>query len=244
MNHLLSIIRLESVSSTNEFAQKYAIRHPDEGDFVVVANEQSHGKGQRGNTWFSEKDKNLCFSLVKQNIVYPADELFLVNMIVSLALFDTVSVLLSPLKIKWPNDLYFGYKKIAGILVENSIRGRRISQSIIGIGINVNQDVFPDDLPRAGSILTESQKVQDRERILQLFISNFERYFLKKIKFDILKQHYMKNLLGYQCVLSYKDARGLFDGRIVDIEADGRLCLLDKQDVIRKYLFKEVELIH
>src|SRR5690554_2262357 len=134
------IVRLDEVESTNLYLRQLVREeHPEEGS-VVIADYQTGGRGQMGNSWLSAKGENLLFSL----LIYPrgvkANEQFIISRIASLAVKNTLDQFTDDIRIKWPNDIYWKDKKIAGILIENDISGRVITNSIIGIGININQD--------------------------------------------------------------------------------------------------------
>ena len=135
-----NIISLEEVDSTNRYLKDYLLKDNNtiEG-LVVVATNQHSGRGQKGNTWQSEQGKNLTFSIfIKPNIQVQAQ--FLISKAISLGIVDFLNdVGLSELKIKWPNDIFCKDKKIARILIENTLKGNNVSNSIIGIGLNVNQ---------------------------------------------------------------------------------------------------------
>src|SRR5690554_1314415 len=134
------LIRMDETSSTNsELKQLQQKKRLPEGS-IVVADYQTQGRGQAGNTWFSDKGCNLLFSF----LVYPkfiaANRQFILSRIVSLAIKKVLDRYFDDITIKWPNDIYWKNKKIAGMLIENTLMGQKINSSIIGIGLNVNQD--------------------------------------------------------------------------------------------------------
>ena len=136
---------IAETDSTNNLLRRLYL---DENDlFTIYTDFQTAGRGQQGNGWESEKGKNLLFSTLLREWSIPVSSQFLINQIVSLSLYHTVRAILkedqqSLLTIKWPNDLYFQDKKLAGILIENIWQGNQVSHSIAGIGLNVNQTVF------------------------------------------------------------------------------------------------------
>lgn len=136
------------VSSTNEFLKKELSKStPLPEGTVILAVDQYKGRGQLGATWYSEPGKNLTFSvLLKPDFLLPRQQ-FCLTAAVSLAVADWVEATVGvPATIKWPNDIYVGDRKIAGILIENMLKGRVWKTAILGIGINVNQTEFPDDI--------------------------------------------------------------------------------------------------
>ena len=145
------IMWFKSLDSTNEEAR----RHISDIDnlSVLSALEQTDGRGQRGNTWTSNAGENLMFSIVLKSPVLMAEDHFALNEIAALSVADFLSTYGIKAEIKWPNDIYVGEKKICGILIENSFRGKTISSSIIGIGLNINQRNFNVNLPNPTSMV-------------------------------------------------------------------------------------------
>jgi BirA family transcriptional regulator, biotin operon repressor / biotin---[acetyl-CoA-carboxylase] ligase len=180
-----NLIRLKRVDSTNNYAASL-LRHSGRNDekkiydgTIVIADFQEKGKGQRGNSWESEKGKNLTFTLILRPSFLKADQQFLLNKITSLAICDLLkSFGIGNISVKWPNDVLVNGKKIAGILIENTIRSNEIIHSIIGIGLNVNQDKFPKT-PNAISLKNFSGKDFSPGLCLDLLCSFLEARYLK-----------------------------------------------------------------
>jgi len=236
-------VKLKQVDSTNDYAQEYSKKYSKVNNVVFVSKEQTKGKGQRGNSWFSEKNKNLTFSLLIRETGIAVADFFSINFVVSLALVELLKNNFPEVKIKWPNDILINRKKIAGILIENSIRKTAINQTIIGIGLNVNQAFFPKELPFATSMTNESNKNFDLNVLLTKFIEIFSKYWEKRTKLDILKEEYLNYLFAFKQWQKFKDRNGFFRAQIIDIEKSGELVVLDEKNEIRKYFFKEVEFI-
>lgn len=173
-----SIIRLAETKSTNNIAIEILSKDRPEEGCVIIADHQTTGKGTDTNTWESEKDKNLTFSL----ILYPtlaADQQFVLNKAISLGIYDFLIAELPGQKvsIKWPNDLYIGDKKVCGILIQNSIMGNKMDYMVAGIGLNVNQTVFKSNAPNPVSMKLITNMDYTLDEILQkLLRSIFERY--------------------------------------------------------------------
>jgi len=146
------IIALDKVESTNSYFSDLLKKSKSPEGSIVSALYQSHGKGQGSNSWESEQGKNLLISLVLYPNDLPLDKHFLLSKAISLGLVDYMSAKTNHIKIKWPNDIYFKNKKLAGILIENVIKGNAITQSIVGIGLNLNQIVFTSDAPNPVSL--------------------------------------------------------------------------------------------
>ena len=153
------IIRLDNVDSTNTYLSGIASNSPH--GTCVLADRQSAGRGQRGNTWESEPGKNLTFSVLLRPDGLHASQQFRISQAVSLAITDTLDGFLPEgieAKVKWPNDIYVGNRKICGILIENTLCGAAIQHSIIGIGLNINQRDFLSDAPNPVSLYQLTRK--------------------------------------------------------------------------------------
>ena len=164
------IIWLDKVDSTNEYARKH-IESLDNLS-VVVAEEQFSGKGQRENQWHSEPGRNLTFSIVLKHPSIAASVQSIISDITAGSIVELLENHGIKAWIKPPNDIWVDKKKICGILIEHSLRGNRISWSIIGIGLNVNQTSFPDRLPNPTSMILESQGAE-----IQALLSEFINIF-------------------------------------------------------------------
>lgn len=241
-----SIIRLEETESTNLYVkQLLREQHPEEGS-LVLADFQTGGRGQMGNAWFSQKGENLLFSL----LIYPqgvrANEQFIISRIASLAVKNCLDHFVSDIRIKWPNDLYRKERKIAGMLIENDLEGKYITNSVIGIGINVNQQQFPSQLPNPVSLRQITGTVQDRDYIFDIFqreffllYRDFQNGAVKNIEDEYMLGLYRAN--GYYC---YEDANGRFMAKIEEVLPSGHLVLKTMDsDEKRIYAFKEVAFV-
>jgi len=192
------IIWLASIDSTNEEAKR---RISDIDNLSVVsALEQTSGRGQRGNAWDSTPGENLLFSIVLKSPSIKAEEHFALNEITALSVIDFLSTYGVKAKIKWPNDIYVGEKKICGILIENSFLGRDISSSIIGIGLNINQRNFNVRLPNPTSLLLcrAQEEPLDIQRCLNgfmdIFTSYHDRFLTSDRDLSPLRQRYLDTL--------------------------------------------------
>ena len=192
------IIWLQSVDSTNEEAK----RHISDIDnlSVLSALEQTAGRGQRGNTWTSTPGENLMFSIVLKDPKISARDQFVLNEIASLAVVDFLSMHGISARIKWPNDIYVGSKKICGILIENSLHGSAISSSIIGIGLNINQRNFNVNLPNPTSMVlcrAEDSPLDIHrclEEFMDIFTSLHDRFLSSACDLSPLRQRYLSSL--------------------------------------------------
>jgi BirA family transcriptional regulator, biotin operon repressor / biotin---[acetyl-CoA-carboxylase] ligase len=246
-----NIREIRSLDSTNLYAHNELSRGKlNEGDVIITYN-QVNGKGLGSNRWESEPDKNLTLSIIFEPDFIPASRQFALTQFVSLAICDVISSYLKtvtsePVKIKWPNDIYIGNKKVAGILFQNFIRGNLIEFAIAGIGININQEIFCSDAKNPVSIFHHLKYRIPIDDVLKNLLDNIEKRYeavRDDINVDYLKAEYMNNLYVFNLLVVYKDIDGQFEGRITDVDEFGRLIIRDKAGKERKYMFKEVELV-
>ena len=236
------LVHINETNSTNNYLQALCARQQTEEFTTVVADFQTSGRGQRGNSWEAEPDKNLLFSFVIFPVFLEARQQFLISQIVSLAIKEELDTYTTDISIKWPNDIYWKDKKICGMLIENDLSGHNLYCSIIGIGINLNQAVFRGDAPNPVSLFQIIGKEVDREEVLDRFLSVFYRYYL-----SLLQEEYEDIRIRYQSALyrregyhAYRDEAGEFEACIHDIESTGHLLLVLRDGSIRRYAFKEV----
>lgn len=240
-------IRLEETPSTNTYAQELLKDTPPEGS-LVLAYKQSAGRGQKGNVWLTEPGLNLTFSVILYPKFLRAKQVFLLSKVVSIALQETLLEFLpmQEVDVKWPNDILVNKKKVAGILIENQLEGSRISSSVIGIGLNVNQPTFSEEIQhKATSLLQVTNKKFDTEHILQTFLSKLEvRYLELKKKGDtIINPLYIRSLFGYQEELAFKKEGERFTGMIVGVDEIGRLAIAEGNE-LSYYDFKEISFLY
>ena len=162
----MQLIKLNATDSTNNYLKQLILERTLDDFSVVVANHQTNGRGQRGSSWLSEKDKNLTFSVLKRNISIVANQQFLLNILVSLSIVKSLEGFNIPkLAIKWPNDILSDHHKISGILIENLIKNKQIEYAIIGIGLNVNQVKF-EGLSKVSSLKNIMPLPVDKDELL------------------------------------------------------------------------------
>ncbi len=239
------IIRLAETDSTNNYLRNLLSEDNSKTAYVVQTDYQTQGRGQKGNSWQSEREKNLLFSIV----VYPdflrIKEQFLISQTVSLAIKKVLDKYADNITIKWPNDIYWNDSKICGILIENDLSENFISRSIIGIGININQDRFNyETAPNAISLKQITNTEQNRESILLQIINNIHNLYLyaKENKHKI-SEEYKNSLYRKEGYYAYQSDGVIFSARIADVEPEGFL-VLEKEDKTRqKYVFKEVKFL-
>jgi BirA family biotin operon repressor/biotin-[acetyl-CoA-carboxylase] ligase len=240
-----ALIQLDETVSTNAFAWELLKGAPAEGT-VVLANAQSGGKGQAGNRWESAPGENLTFSLILFPTFLTGESLFYLSKLACLAVWETVSALLPEhkLKIKWPNDLVSDRGKMAGILIENQLEGKRVKSSVIGIGLNVNQLTFPpmEGLP-AVSLRMLSGKELDLRIIFEDLCLRLEQGYLllRSGKRDQLDAAYFRELFGYGQEVRFNYRGKVESGRIEGVETSGRL-IVRMGNQINRFDIKEISL--
>ena len=243
------IIWLDEVDSTNEEAK----RHISDIDnlSVLTALSQTSGRGQRGNTWTSAPSENLTFSIVlKHAPKVKAYDQFVINEIVSLSVVDFLSNYGISAKIKWPNDIYVGDRKICGILIEHSVIGDSLSSSIIGIGLNINQRNFDVNLPNPTSMVLCGAESNDIKQCLEEFMDIFkayvERYLHIKGGYGKIRKMYLSQIWRIDVAADYVDYKSdpegrRFTGSIKGISDVGQLLVKDSASGnILEFGFKEI----
>jgi BirA family biotin operon repressor/biotin-[acetyl-CoA-carboxylase] ligase len=188
---------------------------------VIITDNQTAGRGQRGNSWESEAGKNLTFSIIlKPTFLHPKDQ-FKLNMAVSLGLHDYLTSQVTDVKIKWPNDMMLDDKKTCGMLIENQISGQQIQSCIVGIGLNVNQESF--SLSTATSMAIKKGHVFELNEGLAELLQWIEaRYLQLRAKIE-LKEEYVAALYGAGEKRSFKSGEEVFEGVISGIDSVGLL---------------------
>jgi BirA family biotin operon repressor/biotin-[acetyl-CoA-carboxylase] ligase len=175
-----NLVTLKEVDSTNSFLKNILSNSkPVPEGTVIMAEDQFAGRGQRENTWYAEPGKNLTFSILLNPLFVDVANQFDVTRMASMGVYDALEPLLNKdLKIKWPNDIYYKDKKLGGMLIENILAGSSIKHSVIGIGLNVNQENFPATAGNATSLKQILQKDYDLKLLLSEICSHIEAYYL------------------------------------------------------------------
>ncbi len=235
----------EKVSSTNTVASaKLRGEKPSEG-LLITASFQESGRGQAGNGWESEAGKNLIMSTIIYPSMVAAEDQFVISQMVSLAVFDLLRHETSEVKIKWPNDIYVRDDKIAGILIENSLMGNKINNSIIGIGLNVNQTKFSQDIPNPISLKKITGKEYDLEKLIDSLSELLDMRYSMIIKNERKKLQSDYHNALYRCLKwhKYRNDNGEFSGMIQDVRTNGVLRVKHNDGSVREYAFREIEYI-
>ena len=236
------IYRFDILPSTNDeaTAPQYV-----EGD-IILAQRQTAGRGQRGHTWESALGENLTFSLLLEPLFLPPSEQFLISECVALGVCDALLHYGIEAQIKWTNDIYIGDRKLAGILIEHKLQGSALARTVAGIGLNVNQKAFSDDLPNPISMAQATGREFDREEVLQTVATSLMARYeqLREGGAKELQADYHQRLyrLGQEHCYALPDG-SRFRGIIRGVEPTGALRIENERGELLSFLFKEVEFV-
>ena len=210
--------------------------------FLMYTDFQTAGKGQPGNSWESETGKNLLFSMVLHPHHVPMDELFLLSQLVSVAIKRALDDYTTDITVKWPNDIYYKDKKLAGILIENSLQGSKIKTVVVGVGLNVNQKLFVSGAPNPVSLFQITGKRQNRKQLLHQIRLNVMGLYAEFEK-DKIRSDYEESLYRKDDYHNYRDEEDLFRAKILKVHSDGQLELEKENGERKGFYFKEVQFV-
>jgi len=254
----MEVIHLEEIQSTNTWLLNQLAQGRSLPDGTVVwTSRQTAGRGQVGNSWEAEPGKNLSMTMLLHPEFLPPREQFVISEITAIAVLRIVQHYLPNHKvsIKWPNDIYVGDEKIAGILIENQLQGSLFSHSVLGIGLNINQECWVGNAPNPTSLKLKSGNEFEVEEVLELLSSTLNQYysalrdsFYEGSSAEVRQQiHHLFIDELYLCEGNhpYVDAETQmpFEARIVGVEPTGQLCLQLISGEVRRYWFKEVKFV-
>jgi len=233
---------IQETASTNELLWKMLREGSLPDGFVVRTDFQTSGKGQIGNSWESEQGKNLLFSLALFPQTIRPDQQFLISRLVSVGIKKALDEYVDDITVKWPNDIYWKDKKLAGILIENSLQGRQIKFSVVGIGLNVNQTEFVSNAPNPVSLCQITGKQMDRDRLMEMICQNIMDVY-RDLDVEKLQVEYANMLFRKDGFHVFKADGELFQAQIFAVHPDGRLELETSEGEYRSFYFKEVSFI-
>ena len=236
----------QELTSTNQFALNLlATSKPIEGT-VISTHTQTGGRGQAGNTWESAAGMNLTLSIILYPTFLLARHQFLLNQAVSLGVLDSLRPFLDAgLSVKWSNDIYIFNKKLAGILIQNTLSGAYMQSSVVGIGLNVNQTEFLSDAPNPSSLALETQNLFHLSEIRQSLFYHIEKWYLhlRASKYDLIRSTYLDNLYLLNKKARFERPNGQqFEGMISGIHPTGKLIIYHGNE-LEAFGFKEVKFI-
>ena len=240
----MKIIKLDTIGSTNSFLKELNANSKVENYTIVVSKNQTSGRGQMNTSWHSEDGKNLiCSILVRFEDLLITKQKYL-NYAISISVFETLKYYNLPeVSIKWPNDILSEKNKIVGILIENSLRLNKISSSIIGIGMNVNQEFFPENIPNPSSLKLKTGLDFNLDEVLKVFFNflNNAIELLNQNQFEVLEEKYLNVLYKKNVPSVFKTNQDeIFKGEIVGISPEGKLQIELSNMNIKEFGLKEV----
>jgi len=243
----LKIIKLDTVVSTNSFLKDLSVNAALENFTVVVTQKQTKGRGQQKNKWLSEPYKNLTFSVFTSlkdvKIIHKKYLNFAISLAIYRVLFDKN---IPKISIKWPNDLMVANKKICGILIENTFFGDQIKSTIVGIGLNVNQEKFPNSLRNVTSLKLATLKETDLNLLLHEILAELKTNIklLESKDFHLLEKQYLNVLYKKNIPTMFKTSKDeIFMGIISGISDQGNLQIQLEDDSVKEFGIKEVSML-
>jgi BirA family biotin operon repressor/biotin-[acetyl-CoA-carboxylase] ligase len=240
----MNIIKLDAIDSTNDYLKQLSKEKVLENYTVVMANEQTGGKGQMGAKWHSEYGKNLLMSVLIKDLPLDLISVFDLNAAVAVAAINTLTMSCYPKgKIKWPNDIMAENKKVGGILVENSFKPNGTFNAVIGFGLNLNQTNF-ENLPNASSIISITGKELALEAMAILYVEMLQQLMLQPERTIGLWSTYNNLLYKRAKAVAFEDINGnRFMAIVKKVTTDGKLALLQNDDKIHHYEVKEIKML-
>lgn len=244
MNTWQKVIKLDSVNSTNEYVSNRLKQEKLVEGTIIYTLFQTAGKGQASNRWESNKNQNILLSLVLYPNFIKVTDQFVLSKAISLGIASYCEKYIDCITIKWPNDIYYRNKKLAGILIENSIKGNTIEKSIIGIGLNLNQESYSENIPNPVSIkqitnqnyVIEDEIIKLREEI---------KFYYNKLKTDnsYLDSAYINKMYRVNEFFDYKINTEKINAKIVGVNEFGYLQLELKTGERKEFDLKEIEFV-
>lgn len=245
-----NLLRFDSLESTNNKALELHKENALPEGTVIICSAQTKGKGQRGNSWFSEDDKNLTFSIVLTPRNMNVFDVHLLNQITALAVCSFLEQVINKnvytsIKIKWPNDILVNNKKICGILIENNLQETKIKAAVVGIGININQNNFPEFDVRPTSLLLETGQLFNTDECLRIFLQHFESWYLKlnAQKTDEINACYRSRMWGFNEWNKFETGQKTINGKILGTNNQGKLILETENNDVLHFDLKEIKFI-
>ena len=242
----MKLIKLDAIDSTNEFLKGLSSKQAIENFTVVTAENQTNGKGQMGAVWNSEPSKNLIMSVFVDNFFTNNNQVFDINIVVTNAIIQALEIFKIPeLSIKWPNDILSYNKKIGGVLIENSFKSNGTINSIIGLGLNVNQMDF-ENLPKASSMAVICKTTFDKQEILFMIVEKIKQNSsLWSQNSEAMRASFTNRLFKKGIPMPFSDQKNhKFMGIIQGVSAIGKLEVLLEDNSVSEYEIKEIQMLY
>jgi BirA family biotin operon repressor/biotin-[acetyl-CoA-carboxylase] ligase len=242
----LQIIKLSAIDSTNDYLKQLSREKTLDNFTVVITKEQTKGRGQMGSKWVSEVGKNLTFSVLVKNINLPNEKIFDWNVAVSLAVLDVLEKhKIENVSVKWPNDIMAESKKVGGILIENQIKSGEGFDSVVGIGLNINQTNF-EHLPKATSLKNLTNKEYDILEWAEDIANNIRLYYndLNEMT-SVYWEKYHQKLFKIDKPLAFENTdKKRFMGIIQGVTHEGKLSVMLEDDTVVFFGIKDIQMLY
>lgn len=242
------LIQLKTIDSTSNYIAKLSKEVELTEGVVVMTSCQTSGRGQKGSGWYSEPHKNLLFSILLKPSFLNINYQFYLSMVICLSLKHTLEKFeIENISIKWPNDILVNNRKICGVLIENTLNNSQISQSVVGIGLNVNEEIISNPMLKAISMYDVLNKEFDLINIIKVFKVELTKWYfiLQQKKYSFIKQQYLTDLLFFNQFKQYSYVKNNFwitdFLEVVDVEDSGLLVLVNKKKQLIKVALKEIK---
>ena len=242
----MEILSFSETASTNDILLAHPTPSPN--DIVVaVTDYQTAGRGQAGNSWESERGKNLLFSILTHPEGVAVADQYVLSMAGALALKAVLDTYTDTITLKWPNDIYWRDRKISGTLIETTVKGKEIERCVFGIGLNVNQHLFRSNAPNPVSLYNIIGVETPLKELLDAVLHHFSHYYQRATAGDIsnITDEYNAALFRRHGFYAYEDCatRERFEAHISHVASNGRLHLVDRNGQERMYWMKEVRFL-
>lgn len=234
------VLEYAEATSTNTLAEGLPLAQLKD-KMVILTWRQTQGRGQAANKWESTPDKNISMTVVFKPQRLEAGKQFAVSMVIALGCMDFVRRYVDGVSVKWPNDVYVGERKIAGILIEHRIAGAFIQSSLCGIGVNINQKEFFSDAPNPVSLWQLTGKELPLKQVLEELLECIGRRYEEVYDLGSLEKDFLQNMYRSSGAFTWEDETGRFEASIAGIDEYGQLVLKDTGGKEKIYAFKEVK---
>jgi BirA family transcriptional regulator, biotin operon repressor / biotin---[acetyl-CoA-carboxylase] ligase len=240
-----TIVHLDTVDSTNNYAARELLTKSLKEGTIFAAACQDSGRGQGQSAWESATGMNLTFSIVLYPKTIEIRNQFMISKSISLAVLDFLSDYTNGLSVKWPNDIYAGDKKIAGILIETAISAGKFSRAIVGIGLNINQETFFSGAPNPVSLKKLTGQSYELPVMLDLLCRKLDNRYNQLLKgyIGIINRDYESVLYRIGQWAWYMCDGVRFEAMIAGVDPEGQLVLETRQGEIKSFQFKEVQFL-
>ncbi|MBJ2176367.1 biotin--[acetyl-CoA-carboxylase] ligase [Aureibaculum sp. A20] len=243
----MKIVKVGAIDSTNSYLRELMKQSSVKDATVVVAEKQNKGKGQGDNQWSSEEGKNLTFSVLIKFEDLKVVHQFMLNYSISIAIYNVLRYYIpEKLSVKWPNDILSAGKKICGVLSECVLKSSNVSYAIVGIGLNVNQENFSEDLSNATSLKRILNRTIDRDELLEKLLLEIQYQIIgvRKHEFKKIKSQYESILYRNGVPSMFKNADDQeFLGRIIGTSLMGNLVVELEDESLKEFGLKEIKFI-